>query len=142
MDEPAISSIRQKKNSSISVGIRLLKEAGYDAFVSAGNTGAVVAAATVHLGMIQGIDRAGIGLVIPTLKGFAFMIDVGANTDPKPEHLVQWALMAIWWVMTEDSLERLKCDANQFISACYYLDWMQLGHLKPQAAAVRLAELV
>jgi len=94
MHEPATVSIRQKKNSSISVGINLLKSSGHDAFISAGNTGAVVASATINLGMLPGVDRPGIGLVLPTLKRFSFLIDVGANTDPKPEHLLQSALMA------------------------------------------------
>ncbi len=94
MHEPATASIRTKKNSSISIGVNLLKKPSYDAFVSAGNTGAVVCASTIYLGMIKGIDRPGIGLVIPTLNKFAFLIDVGANTDPKPEHLYQFAQMA------------------------------------------------
>ncbi|MBU0469197.1 MAG: phosphate acyltransferase PlsX [Candidatus Omnitrophica bacterium] len=94
MNEPATTSIRKKKNSSISVGIKLLKEPGYNAFVSAGNTGAVVAASTIFLGMMDGVERPAIGLVIPTLKKFAFLIDVGANTEPKSQHLVQSAQMA------------------------------------------------
>ncbi len=94
MDDAAITPIRQKKKSSIAVGIQLLKKPGYDAFISAGNTGACVAAATIVLGMIPGIDRPGIGCVIPTLDKFSFMIDVGANTAAKPEHLLQYARMA------------------------------------------------
>ncbi len=94
MDDHAVVSIRQKKNSSITIGIGLLKKPGYDAFVSAGNTGAVVAASTVVLGMIPGVDRAGIGVVIPSLKEFNLMIDMGANTAAKPEHLLQYAKMA------------------------------------------------
>ncbi len=94
MDEPATISLRGKKDSSISVGINLLKEKGFDAFVSAGNTGAVVAASTINLGMLKGVERPAIGLVIPTLKRFTFLIDVGANTEPKPQHLLQSALMA------------------------------------------------
>jgi phosphate acyltransferase len=94
MDEPATTSLRKKRNSSITEGIKLLKEKKYDAFISAGNTGAVVAAATVHLGMLPGVERPAIGLVIPTLEGFAFLIDVGANAAPKPEHLMQSAQMA------------------------------------------------
>lgn len=94
MDEPATASIRRKKDSSISVGVSLLKEQKCDAFVSAGNTGAVVAASSFVLGMLEGVERPAIGLVIPTLKDFAFLIDVGANTEPKPEHLFQSALMA------------------------------------------------
>lgn len=96
MHDPAIASIRQKKNSSITLGINLLKDSPekYDAFISAGNTGAVVAAATLKLGMIPGVDRPAIGIVIPTLKGVAFMIDVGANTMPKAEHLLHQGIMA------------------------------------------------
>ena len=94
MDEPATTSIRKKKNSSISIGINLLKDPAYSAFISAGNTGAVVCASTVYLGMLAGVERPGIGLIIPTLKTFSFMIDVGANTEAKPEHLLQYAIMS------------------------------------------------
>ena len=94
MHEPATISIRKKKNSSISKGIKLLKEPGYDAFISAGNTGAVVAASTIFLGMMNGVERPAIGLVIPTLKKVSFLIDVGANTEAKSQHLIQSAQMA------------------------------------------------
>ena len=94
MHEPAITPIRRKKDSSITVGINLLKDPQYDAFISAGNTAAVVAASTISLGMLEGVDRPGIGLVIPTLSGFALIIDVGANTEAKPQHLLQSAQMA------------------------------------------------
>jgi len=94
MNEPAITPIRKKKDSSISVGIKLIKDPTYDAFISAGNTAAVVAASTIFLGMMEGVHRPGIGLVIPTLTGQALMIDVGANTEAKPHHLLQSAQMA------------------------------------------------
>lgn len=94
MHDSAASPLRKKRNSSISIGINLLKDPAYDAFISAGNTGAVVAASTVFLGMLKGIDRPGIGLVIPTLNKFSFIIDVGANTDPKQEHLIGYAVMS------------------------------------------------
>lgn len=94
MHEPAITPIRKKKDSSIAVGMSLLKNEDYDAFVSAGNTGAVVAAATFILGMLEGVERPAIGLVIPTLENFSFLIDVGANSSPKPVHLLQSALLA------------------------------------------------
>lgn len=94
MDDHAAVAIRQKKNSSITLGVGLLKKPGYDAFVSAGNTGAVVAASTIVLGMIPGVDRPGIGVVIPSLKQFNLMIDMGANTAAKPEHILQYAKMA------------------------------------------------
>ncbi len=98
MNDPAIIALRQKKDSSISVGVKLLKEPGYDAFISAGNTGAVVAAATIGLGMLNGVERPAIGLVIPTLKGIAFLMDVGATTDPKSEQLLQFAQMGSIYV--------------------------------------------
>lgn len=95
MHEPAAQSFRKKKNSSIAVGLDLLKNSNeYNSFISAGNTGAVVSAATIKLRMIPGVDRPAIGLVIPTLKKFSFLIDVGANTAPKHHHLVQSAQMA------------------------------------------------
>ncbi len=94
MDDAATVVIRQKRQSSISVGMGLLKKEGYGAFVSAGNTGACVAASTFILGMIPGVDRPGIGCIFPSLKKFTFIIDVGANTAAKPEHLLQYAKMA------------------------------------------------
>jgi glycerol-3-phosphate acyltransferase PlsX len=94
MHDAATVAIRKKRDSSISVGINLLKDPQYSAFISAGNTGAVVAAASFNLGMLKGVERPAIGLVIPTLKNFAFLIDVGANPDPRPEHLCHSALMA------------------------------------------------
>ncbi len=93
MQDPATVTIRKKKNSSIAVGVKLLKENGYDAFVSAGNTGAVVAASTIYLGMLEGVERPAIGLTLPTYKSFSFLIDVGANTAAKPEHICQSAIM-------------------------------------------------
>lgn len=98
MHDPATITLRKKKQSSISVGVQLLKQSGYDAFVSAGNTGAVVAASTVHLGMLEGVERPAIGLVIPTLKGWSFLLDVGANTEAKPKHLLQSAQLASVYV--------------------------------------------
>ena len=106
MHDPATVTLRKKKDSSISIGIDLLKQDGYDAFVSAGNTGAVVAAATINLGMLKGVERPAIGLVIPTLKKFSFLIDVGANTDPKPEHLLQSAQMASVYAKVVLGLDR------------------------------------
>lgn len=100
MDDQPTDVIRRKKDCSISVGINLLKKPGYDAFISAGNTGACVAASTFYLRMIDGVDRPGIGLVIPQMNGFSFLIDVGANTEPKPEHLYQYGHMARAYVQS------------------------------------------
>jgi len=94
MDEPPALSVRKKRNSSIVVGLELLNQGYADAFFSAGNTGAVVCAATLTLGLLKGIERPGIAIFIPTLKGISLVIDVGANIDPKPLHLLQYAIMA------------------------------------------------
>ncbi|MDD5006040.1 MAG: phosphate acyltransferase PlsX [Candidatus Omnitrophica bacterium] len=94
MDDSPTASVRKKKNSSISVGINLIKSKEAEAFVSAGNTGAAVCAATLYLGLLPGIERPGIAILFPTLKGISLVVDVGANIDPKPLHLLQYAIMA------------------------------------------------
>ncbi len=94
MREPAAASVRKKRDSSILIGIELLKNKKADAFVSAGNTGAVVCAATLRLRLLPGIERPGISILVPTLKNAALIIDVGANIDPKPMHLLQYAVMS------------------------------------------------
>ncbi len=93
MDEPAAQSIRRKKDASISVAMDLVKNGGADAVVSAGHTGAAVAAATLKLRLLEGVDRPGIGVAFPTLGGPCFLIDVGANIEPKPIHFYQYAAM-------------------------------------------------
>jgi len=94
MGESPATSVRRKKNSSITIGTNLLKERKIDAFVSCGNTGAAVCAATLILGLIEGVERPGIGLMMPTREGVSLIIDVGANVDPKPMHLFQYGVMA------------------------------------------------
>ena len=93
MHEPAALSVRKKRNSSIVKGIDLVKNGEYDAFVSAGNTGAVVCAGTLSLRLLPGVDRPGIAVVFPTLSAPCMVIDVGANIDPKPLHLLQYGIM-------------------------------------------------
>ncbi len=94
MCESAATSVRRKRNSSIVLGLNLVKEGKADAFFSAGNTGAVVCAATLELRLLPGIERPGIGIVTPTLKGVSLVIDAGANIDPKPTQLLQYGIMA------------------------------------------------
>jgi glycerol-3-phosphate acyltransferase PlsX len=94
MSEPAAASVRKKRNSSIVAGLELVKEGQGDAFFSAGNTGAVVCAATLSLRMLPGIERPGIGIVVPSLKGLSLIIDIGANINPKPNQLLQYGIMA------------------------------------------------
>ncbi len=83
----------KRKNSSIHVGMRLVKEGQADAFVSAGNTGAVMAISLFILGRLKGIERPAISTILPNLKSQTFLLDVGANVDCKPNHLLQFAIM-------------------------------------------------
>lgn len=89
--ESPASAIRKKPNSSIALGIRLQKEGKADAFVSAGSTGAVMAASLVLLRPLPGVDRPAIGTLLPTAERPALMLDAGANIDCRPHHLVQFA---------------------------------------------------
>jgi phosphate acyltransferase len=93
MDESPAVSVRRKKDSSINRAIGMLKDKDADVFISAGNTGAVVSAATMFLRTFPGVERPGIAIIFPTVKGFSLMIDVGANIDPKPLHLFQYGIM-------------------------------------------------
>ncbi len=93
MHDPAALSVRKKRDSSIVRGAELLKKNEFDAFVSAGNTGAVVCAATLSLRLLPGVDRPGIAVIFPTLEKPCMVIDVGANIDPKPLHLLQYGIM-------------------------------------------------
>jgi len=88
-----LDAIRSKRDSSIVVGTKLIKNNQADAFISAGNSGAVMAAALLELGCIHGIRRPTIGALLPSAKGEVLVLDVGANVDCKPEHLPQFALI-------------------------------------------------
>jgi phosphate acyltransferase len=92
MDEH-VSAVRAKKDNSMSVGLRLLKDGKADAFMSAGNSGAVMAAALFGVGRIRGIDRPVLGSIYPASYTPAILVDLGANTDPTPQNLVQFAMM-------------------------------------------------
>ena len=91
-EEPALA-IRRKKNSSIVVGLKALSENRGDGFISAGSTGAILAGGLFIVKRIEGIERAAIATVYPTLKGISLLIDAGANVDSKPEYLLQFAIM-------------------------------------------------
>lgn len=91
--EPPVMAIRRKKDSSIVVGLKLVKEKKADAFVSAGSSGAVLAGGQLLVGRIKGVERPPLAPLIPTEKGFALLIDCGANVDARPSHLVQFAKM-------------------------------------------------
>jgi glycerol-3-phosphate acyltransferase PlsX len=91
MGEAPATAIRRKRDSSIVVGVNLLKAGEVDAFISAGSTGAVMAASLVTLRTIAGVDRPPVGARIPTVSGRCLALDVGANVDCKPHQLVQFA---------------------------------------------------
>jgi len=94
MHESPVTALRQKRQSSIAVGLREVRDGRAAGFVSAGNTGAVMAAAKTILGLIPGIARPALVAPIPVFSGgWTMLIDVGANVDCKPKHLAQFALM-------------------------------------------------
>ncbi len=93
MHEHPANAVKKKKDASIVVATRLVKEGSADALVSAGNTGAQMAAALLGLGRIKGITRPAIATILPTLQKGKLLIDVGANPDAKPENLLQYAMM-------------------------------------------------
>lgn len=94
MDDSPASAVKSKPQSSIPVGLTLHAKKYCDAFVSAGNTGALLAASAFILGRLDGVLRPTISTVFPTVDGFRLMVDVGANLEAKPEMLYQFALMA------------------------------------------------
>lgn len=93
MDEAAAVGVRRKRKSSIHVGARLLRDGEVNGFISAGNTGAVMAVVKVIAGTLAGVDRPALAIVLPTRTGHVVVLDVGANVDSKSYHLVQFALI-------------------------------------------------
>ena len=93
MSDRAWSAVRRKKHSSVSRAVDLVKHDRADAIVSAGHTGAAVAASMVKLRTLEGIDRPGITAILPTETNVFVLIDAGANIDARPEHLLQYAIM-------------------------------------------------
>jgi glycerol-3-phosphate acyltransferase PlsX len=93
MAEAPAMALRRKPQASIVVAVETLRRGEADAVVSAGNTGAAMAAALLRLGRIERIDRPAIAAVLPTLRGRAILVDVGANVDCRPKHLLQFAVM-------------------------------------------------
>lgn len=93
-DSPSIAA-RRKRNSSMHVGMKLVRNGEANAFFSAGNTGAMMAIAKLVLRTIEGVDRPAIGAVLPNINSRSIIIDVGANVDCKPIHFLQFAIMGI-----------------------------------------------
>lgn len=93
MDEHPVQAVRRRPNASMNVGVRLVKEGRASAFVSAGNTGAAMAAALFGLGRLPGVERPALATVFPTSTGRCLVLDVGANADCRPAYLQQFATM-------------------------------------------------
>lgn len=94
MDEKPLKAIRRKKDSSISVAFDLIKRGEVDAVVSAGNSGATLAAGILKLGKVEGVERPALAGIFPAEKSNVILIDVGANVDCRPVHLFQFGIMA------------------------------------------------
>ncbi len=94
MEESGLLAVRQKKNSSMSISVELVKKGVCDAVLSAGNTGAAVAASTIKLRLLPGVERAGIVSPMPSQHGYVLVSDTGANPDAKPRHLIGYAVMS------------------------------------------------
>ncbi len=97
MEDDGASVMRTKKDSSLLVGLKLLKSGQADAFISAGNTGALLMCATLTVGRIKGIHRAAITTMLPTKKGHCVLIDSGANVESTPSFLLQFAYMGSFY---------------------------------------------
>lgn len=93
MDEPPALAIRKKKDASIVLAVKLAREKKVAAVVTAGNTGAAVAASILNLGTLKGVIRPAIAIPLPTMEGTSVLLDVGANVDSKPKHLFQFGVM-------------------------------------------------
>jgi glycerol-3-phosphate acyltransferase PlsX len=94
MDESPVEAVRNKQDSSISVMNKMASKGEADVVISAGNTGACVAASQLRMRLLPGVSRPGIAVILPTFHGPVVVCDVGANISPKPKHLQQYALMA------------------------------------------------
>lgn len=97
MDEPAVTAIRKKKNSSIRIGARLVKDGEAQGFVSAGNTGAMMATSKVVMKSLVGVQRPALAAVLPTRTGASILLDVGANVDCSAKLLMQFAVMGSFY---------------------------------------------
>jgi len=134
MDEHPAQAARAKKDSSIVVGLKLVKEGKAAAFVSAGNTGAVMAAAIMYLGRIRGIERPSLAGLMPLSGRLTVLLDVGANADSKPVYLLQFAQMATAY------MERIWKKANPTVALLNIGEEKEKGSTLAQEAYVLLEQ--
>lgn len=106
-EHPAIA-VKKKTDSSITVGMKMVRSGDADAFVSAGSTGALLVGGIAYIGRIKGIERTPLATLIPTEKGASLLIDCGANVDARPSHLVQFAKMGSLYMENICGLESPK----------------------------------
>ena len=106
MEDIPTMAIKHKKDSSMVVGFRMLKEDEGDVFISAGNSGALLTGATLLVGRIKGIDRPAIAGILPAYKSQLLLMDSGANTNCKPENILQFALMSTIYLRNTYGIER------------------------------------
>ncbi|SFN27885.1 glycerol-3-phosphate acyltransferase PlsX [Nitrosospira briensis] len=106
MDESPALALRGKKNSSMRVALNLVKSGEAQACVSAGNTGALIATSRFVLKTLHGIDRPALAVVLPTIKGHTYVLDLGANVDCSAEHLLQFGVMGATLVSTVENKEK------------------------------------
>ena len=104
MGDHAARAAMRRSDTSIAVGLQLVRDGAGDAFISAGNTGAVLAVAVVRLGRLPGVERPAIGAVIPAPCGEFLLLDAGANAESRPSHLVQWAHLGSSYMRTTRGL--------------------------------------
>ncbi|MBI4672992.1 MAG: phosphate acyltransferase PlsX [Chloroflexi bacterium] len=158
-EHPALA-VKEKKDASIVVGIEQLKQARADAFVSMGNTGAVLAASVLHLQRIKGVHRPALGALFPTPQGPCLLIDVGANTDCKPEWLEQFGIMGESYMRAVLGMEQPRVallangeeetKGNQDVQAAHVLLKQRaqstgmnfIGNVEGKDIAARLADVI
>ena len=104
--EPPVNAIRKKKDSSIVVGMNMVKSGEADAIISAGSSGAILAGGQLIVGRSKGVKRSPLAPLIPTTKGYSLLIDCGANVDARPEHLLQFAKMGSIYMENIEKIEK------------------------------------